>query len=211
MNGLVENPNKRLIIPSLVGVCSTHTPNTWGFFTIMEILKTCKECGETKPLSMFYKHPRMLDGHLNICIDCKKRHARDRYKIMSKSESWMESERVRHRDKYKRLGYVVNDFKSMSEINKIECNTSRDLRALGIDTNGKEAHHWNYNKPKSVFLLSRKAHHRIHRYMSVNRDNKFCYTHDGIKLETEEQAKEYFEKILSQYDDIKESLNIINY
>lgn len=94
----------------------------------------------------------------------------------------MESERVRNRDKYKRLGYVVNDFKKMSEINKIEGNTSRDLRALGIDTNGKEAHHWNYNEPKSVLLMSRKAHRRLHRYIVVNSEDKFCYTLEGENL-----------------------------
>lgn len=177
----------------------------------MEILKTCKECGETKPLSMFYKHPRMLDGHLNICIDCKKKHTRDRYKIMSKSESWMESERVRNRDKYKRLGYVVNDFKSMSEINKIEGNTSRDLRALGIDTNGKEAHHWNYNEPKSVLLMSRKAHRRLHRYIVVNSEDKFCYTLEGEKLDTLEKSIEYYRSILAKYNDIDTNFEIINY
>lgn len=34
-------------------------------------LKTCKDCGESLPLSQFYKHSKMADGHLNHCKDCK--------------------------------------------------------------------------------------------------------------------------------------------
>lgn len=32
--------------------------------------KHCKTCGQVKPLSEFYRHARMKDGHLNKCISC---------------------------------------------------------------------------------------------------------------------------------------------
>ena len=99
----------------------------------------------------------------------------------------------------------------MVALNKIEGTTSKRLRSRGYDTKGKEAHHWNYNEPKSVLLLSRKAHRRLHNFIIVNTNDKYCYTINGEKLDTLEKSLKYYREVLSQYNDIDTNIEVINY
>lgn len=172
--------------------------------------KKCFKCGRELPLTEFYKHPKMADGHLNKCKECTKIDVRENYDEKSKDDTWMENERARSREKYKRLNYNNSQLKKIRELNPLERTTSAYLKRRGFDTEGKEAHHWNYNEPKSVFLLSRKAHRRIHQYILVNYDDKFCYTKEGEKLDTVEKAKTYFKGILDKHG-INDELKLINY
>lgn len=170
--------------------------------------KKCFKCRATKPLSDFYLHPRMGDGHLNKCKECTKSDVKRRYSILSSDEKWVKKERERNREKFKRLGYK-GAFRHIRSICPLEANIARKLRARGYDTNGKEAHHWNYNLPYSIFLLTRKAHKCIHQYIKVNYSNKYCYTLDGIKIDTEEKAVSIFSSVLRDKG-INEKLVLLN-
>lgn len=173
--------------------------------------KICFKCGKRKSISEFYKHSRMKDGFLNKCKECTKIDSRLRYKIKSLDISWVEKERIRGREKFKRLGYKGR-FKSPFSICKKTRGISKDLRRMGIDTTGKEAHHWNYNSPYSVFLLSRKEHKCLHKFIHVNYNDKYCYTNEGEIIDTEEKATKIFSNILKNngFDGNIELINITN-
>lgn len=57
----------------------------------METKKPCFICLVAKPLSDFYKHKGMSDGHLGKCKECTKRQSREREEELRKNPDWVES------------------------------------------------------------------------------------------------------------------------
>jgi hypothetical protein len=62
-----ETRNRRGTMTSLLSEGRMTTP-----------VKTCRGCLKDKPVTEFYKHPRMADGRLNHCTTCKQDYQRSR-------------------------------------------------------------------------------------------------------------------------------------
>ena len=53
-----------------------------------------------KPLSSYYKHKGMADGHENQCIDCKRSRARAKAKERRQDAEWVAKRREKDRERY---------------------------------------------------------------------------------------------------------------
>lgn len=120
------------------------------------------------------------------------------YEIKSQNPEWLEKERARGREKYRRLGYskTYTPKKHQRAFSSTYKLLHRKAAKL-FNLEDKELHHWNYNFPKSFLILSRKAHKLIHKYFYVNEDDLCVYLKsDNTRLETEAQAVEVTRRIL---------------
>lgn len=132
-------------------------------------MKTCFKCGVPQPLSNFYKHPRMADGHLNKCKTCTKSDIKADYRSNRASHVAYEQQREqtperkaakaearkKHRtdnpDKYKARTAVSNALRDGRLIRQ-------PCRVCGKKA---QAHHEDYSKPLEVDWLCFKHHREL--------------------------------------------------
>lgn len=133
--------------------------------------KPCRDCGAVLPLSAFYQHAKMADGHLNKCKGCVAQRVRLR---RARNESVREYDRRRanlpHRVEQRKR--IVKQFRERSpdayRAQTAVNNALRDGRLSKgpchfCEAAGRvHAHHTDYSKPLDVVWLCVRCHRRLH-------------------------------------------------
>lgn len=130
-------------------------------------MKECFKCHRALPLSEFYKHPRMGDGHLGKCKLCTKKDVRS-YRF-AKHEYYLEYDRVRSKkpERIKAIKASAN-----KDPLKVWARKATHLAIKkGLITRGTcevcgsaevDAHHDDYRRPVEVRWLCRLHHMHAH-------------------------------------------------
>jgi hypothetical protein len=131
-------------------------------------LKTCFRCGNHKPITEFYKHPQMADGHLNKCKECNKRDVKERYNSPRGRKAILRYERARSQTPERRA--MKLEYQKQARRRNPEKNVAHQKLAYAIRT-GKlapqpcevcgakaEGHHDDYAKPLDVRWLCFRCH-----------------------------------------------------
>ena len=135
-------------------------------------MKKCFKCRALKPITEFYKHKAMADGHLNKCKSCTKQ---DVIKHRAENDSVREYDRRRYQ-RPERKAYQQSNVKRWRAENpeKYKAQTAvgnavRDGRLVKGDVCERcgaedhiHAHHSDYSKPLEVEWLCARCHHVGH-------------------------------------------------
>ena len=155
--------------------------------------KVCFKCGETKPITEFYKHNKMADGYLNKCKTCAKldtttnrNNNLDFYRNYDRERSYGDRVKVKQLkakekyhsdDEYRAKVIASRNKSSLLNHNKKNSNTRlgnaiRDGLVKKVEycqfcnsNNSIHAHHWNYSNTYvfDVIWLCSKCHGLEHR------------------------------------------------
>lgn len=178
----------------------------------MKKTKACFKCGEVLPISDYYKHKKMADGHLGKCKTCTKADVAARIEAKKNDPEWAFNERERCRKKSIRdyadsKAHTKKQYKrgwKDQDIKKKAASASQHIDCPA----GSQNHHWSYKKEhwKDIFIIPIEDHYKIHRYMKYDEEHKQYRTVHGVLLDSRELAETYYNKVLSIKDGVYSEL-----
>ena len=129
-------------------------------------MKKCFKCQEELPLSDFYKHKQMKDGHLNKCKKCAKGDvAKHRLENIDRIREYDRKRGNRQTPEY--LANYRSKFPKKIKAQNMVNNAIRDKKLFrepcevcGCDK--VHAHHDDYDKPLNIRWLCPAHHHQWH-------------------------------------------------
>lgn len=130
-------------------------------------MKRCFKCGSVKPLTDFYKHSKMADGHLGKCKTCTKSdvtkhragndHVREYDRRRGSRQTPEDARRYRQANpkKYKAQTWVNNAVRDGRLVKPEVCEECPGTLQI-------EGHHDDYDKPTEVRWLCSRCHSLWH-------------------------------------------------
>jgi ribosomal protein S27AE len=134
--------------------------------------KKCFKCSAVKPLSEFYKHAEMADGHLNKCKECAKNDVHQhREKNLEKIRAY-DRDRSKNKDRIAAAYEITKAWRQAdSRRTAAHSAVARAIKSGKLTRNLCEqcgnqksvGHHDDYDKPLEVRWLCQSCHVRLHR------------------------------------------------
>ncbi len=130
-------------------------------------MKRCFKCLVVKPLSEFYRHKNMRDGHLNKCIDCAladvkkyrlgnldRIRAYDRKRGARQTHESTKAYRAKYPERY-RANNMLNNHLRAGNMSRKPCEVCGSEEKI-------HGHHDDYSKPLDVRWLCPVHHKAVH-------------------------------------------------
>lgn len=130
-------------------------------------MKECFKCHETLPLSEFYRHPQMADGHLGKCKRCTRHDMHEHHRAAAeKKKAYYAARHVKRIEEgyYNRYRRAPEKLAAQRAVSTARANGTlipQPCRVCGAEK--VDAHHEDYSKPLEVMWLCRTHHMALHR------------------------------------------------